>query len=92
MNTKVMLVSAILLGASVVVAPVQAHQNHNDLWPLHGLTGLILYDAYSSHHHHHKHRYYDGDRGHYNYRYRRHHSDGFKHRSRDKHSYKRKYR
>ena len=85
MKSKVLIASAVLLGASIAVAaPVQAHDSHHDLWPLYGLTGLILYDAYSSNHHHHKHHYYDDHRG--RYRYRRDYSygrPGHKHRHND---------
>lgn len=67
MKSKTLLIGAVLLGASVAVAtPVQAHDS--DLWPLYGLTGLILLDSYSHDHHHHKHHYYGGPR----YRYERH--------------------
>ncbi|MDJ0806289.1 MAG: hypothetical protein QNJ78_05590 [Gammaproteobacteria bacterium] len=87
MKSKVLIASAVLLGTSIATAaPVQAHSGH-DLWPLYGLTGLILYDSLSSHHHHHKHRYYDDNRG--QYRHRRHHSHGrydrHEYRHRDKH-------
>ncbi|MEN8178253.1 MAG: hypothetical protein ABFS39_06480 [Pseudomonadota bacterium] len=76
MKSKVLIASAVLLGASVAVAaPAQAHDSHNDLWPLLGLPGLILYDSLSSHHRdYQKHRYYDDHRG--QYRHRRQHSHG----------------
>ena len=61
MKSKTLLVSTLLLASSVVVAaPAQAHDSYNDLWPLYGLTGLILLDSYS--YHHHPHRYYDAPR------------------------------
>ncbi len=91
MKSKILIASAVLLGSSVVMAaPVQAHDNN--LWPLYGLTGLILYDNITSHHHdRHKHRYYDDHRG--QYKHRRHHSygrqSGHNYRQRDKH---RRYR
>ncbi len=75
MKSKTLIISAVLLAASVAVAaPVQAHDRHTDLWPLYGLTGLILLDAYSHDHHHHKHYYRDGPR--YRHEYRRNYSYG----------------
>jgi len=78
MNTRNMIAGIVLLSANLVVAPVQASDRHHDLWPLYGLTGLVLYDAHSNHHQN-KHRYYDDDWGHHNNKRRRHHSYGHKH-------------
>ena len=78
MKTKVkaLLFSTVLAGASVgFTAPVQAHHDHDELWPYYGLLGLVLLNSYSSHHHS-KHHYYDNHRPHY--RHRRHHSRGHK--------------
>jgi hypothetical protein len=75
MKSKMLIISAVLLAASVAVAgPVQAHDRNDDLWPLYGLTGLILLDAYSRDHRHHRHYYYDGPR--YRHEYRRDYSYG----------------
>jgi hypothetical protein len=83
MKSKMLLFGTALMAASVAVAaPVQAHDRYNDLWPLYGLTGLILLDSYSDHHHHHKRHYYGGPR--YRHEYRRDYSYGHptKHRHR----------
>ena len=62
MKSKILIASAVLLGASVAVAaPVQAHSTHDHL-PLYVLTGLALYGAYTSHDHHHHHGHHD-DKG-----------------------------
>lgn len=83
MKSKILIASAVLLGASVAVAaPVQAHSTHDHL-PLYVLTGLALYGAYTSHDHHHHHGHH---RGHYaprryssSYGYSSHHGHGPKH-------------
>jgi len=73
MKSKTLLIGAVALAASVAAAvPAQAHDN--DLWPLYGLTGLILLDSYSHEHRHHRHHYYNGPR--YRHEYRRDYSYG----------------
>jgi len=70
MKSKLLLIGTVALAASVAVAaPVQAHDN--DLWPLYGLTGLILLDAYSHEHHHHHRGYYYYDAPRYRHEHRR---------------------
>jgi hypothetical protein len=90
MKSKMLLTGALVLAASVAVAePVRAHGSHSDLWPLYGLTGLILLDAYSHEHHHHKHHYYSEP----GYRYeRRHYSYGHPGKYRHRHEKHGRYR
>jgi len=84
MKSKLLLISAVVLAASVAVAaPVQAHDRYGDLWPLYGMTGLILLDSYSYNHHHHKHHYYDGPR--YRHEHHRGYSYGRPGKHRDRH-------
>lgn len=74
-KSKILIASAVLLGSSfAMAAPAQAHELPDPLWPLYGLTGIILHDA-TRHHDHYKHRYYDDHRD--QYRHRRHHSYGW---------------
>ena len=87
MKSKMLLIGAVAMVASVAVAaPVQAHDRHSDLWPLYGLTGLILLDSYAHEHHHHKHYYYEGPRYRHEHRrdYRYGHPGKFRHRHDDR--------
>jgi hypothetical protein len=85
MKSKLLLIGTVALATSMVfAAPVQAHDN--DLWPLYGLTGLILLDSYSHNHRHHRHYYYDAPR--YRHEHRRDYSYGrpgkYRHRHNDR--------
>lgn len=79
MKSKVLFLSAALIGASVAVSPAQAHDEY---WPLYGLTGLLLIDAITDNHHHHNHRrndrviIYDDHRPRHRHTYRRDSSHG----------------
>jgi len=90
MKSKLAIATVILLGASAITSPVQAD---DDLWPLYGLTGLILIDSIYDHRDHYRYHDYD-DR--YRYRWDRHSysrghyddwHDGWRDRERDRDRY-----
>ena len=56
MKHKALILGSVLLGASVAIAPVQAHDTHDLLLPL-SITGLLLMDHHYSSHHSHRHHY-----------------------------------
>ena len=80
MNSKILLASSVLLGASLAVSPVQASDD-DDLWLLYGLTGIVLYERghhdhgyYGHEHHEHEHH----DHGYYGHEQHEHHGHGHK--------------
>lgn len=72
MKHKALILGSVLLGSSVMVAPLQAHDLYDPLLPLY-LPGLLLLDSHN-HHRDHKHHYYDDHR--YRYQHPRSYSYG----------------
>lgn len=83
MKHKALILGSVLLGSSVAIMPVQAHDTHDLLLPL-SITGLLLMDHHYSSHHRHTH-HQSGHRQHYqhprSYSYGR--AGGHKHRHND---------